>query len=81
MKLTITIADNMVKISHNDYHEFSFDLSDIVNLNEFIKYISENEGKIECDPKTFKDFRDGVQDITEEMLKLVEYIFKILVLS
>lgn len=78
MKLTITIADTNLKISHNDNQEFNFDLSDTVDLNEFIKTISESEDKIECEPKSFVEFHESNEDSTHDMLKLVEYVFKII---
>lgn len=78
MQLTITRADNNLKINHKDEHEFSFDLDNTVDLNKFIKHISESEKIIKCEPESFTAFSDIDADITDEMLKLVEYIFKII---
>jgi hypothetical protein len=78
MKLTIAIADNNLIISHNGNQKFKFDLDDIVDLNEFIKTISESEEKIECEPKSFISFCESDENSTDDMLKLVEYVFKII---
>ncbi len=76
MKIIIAIADTNLKITHKD-REFIFNIEDIVDLNEFIKYISESEGIIECEPESFATFSDSNPDITDEISKLIEYIFKI----
>ena len=78
MKLTITKADTNLKISYNGAQEFSFDLNDTVDLNIFIKTISESAEIIECEPKSFAAFTDSSKESTDDMLKLVEYIFKII---
>lgn len=78
MKLNITREDKSLKIIHEDKQKFIFDIDGTVDLNEFIKYTSESEEIIDCEPESFDAFKTGDPDIKEEALKLVEYIFKII---
>jgi hypothetical protein len=50
-----------------------------VDLTDFIKYISESENIVECEPNSFDKYSENNQDDTYETLKLVEYIFKIII--
>jgi|GEM_PF-6860403 len=77
MKLTITFTDNSMRVDCNGEKNFDFDLSQTVNLNEFVKYISDNEQAIESDPNTYEDFVEQVGDGALELKKLGEYVFKI----
>lgn len=77
MKLTITKADNIVTIQHKDTRDFSYDLNDTVDLTEFIKHISESEDLIQCEPEQLDTFKESAEDASDEMLKLVEYVYKI----
>jgi len=78
MKLTITIADNTLKIADDENECFNFSLDDPpVDLNVFIKFISESEDKIECSPDTWHVFKERAPEIPDEVLKLAEYVYKI----
>lgn len=78
MELTIKIVETKLIISYFDSKEFVFDLDGTVDLNEFIKTISESEKKIACKPESFEAFREICGNISADMLKLVEYVFKII---
>ncbi len=59
----------------DDRKEFVFDLNETVNFNEFINHISNYESKIEYNS-------DGLYsdpDITQEIIKFIDYTLKILV--
>jgi hypothetical protein len=76
MKITIQNEDNNVQIIHDDSTKFEFDLGATVDLTGFIKFISESQNPIECEPESFEKFKDDEPDIRDENLKLIEYIFK-----
>jgi hypothetical protein len=78
MKLNISSNEEILLIDHNDQKKFTFNINNTVDLNDFIKYVSESETKIESTPKSFEDFSGSYPNISKEMMKLIEYIYKII---
>jgi len=62
MKITIQNEDNNVQIIHDDSTKFEFDLGATVDLTGFIKFISESQNPIECEPESFEKFKDDEQN-------------------
>ena len=78
MKLAIKSENDYVQINHEESKLFDFDINGTVELNKFIKYVSESQEIIECNPVSFDYFKAEDPEIGDESLKLVEYIFKII---
>jgi hypothetical protein len=78
MNIHIIGAENNLNIKHDEGEVFIYDLNGIADLTEFVKYISESDTPIECTPANLDQFKEATQDPTDEMLKLVEYILKII---
>ncbi|MCP3922624.1 MAG: hypothetical protein GY714_08575 [Desulfobacterales bacterium] len=75
MKLIMKRSGTIINIK-DDSREFKFDLNETVNFNEFIKHISDYESKIEYNDD---DLNYTEPDITQEILKFIDYTLKILV--
>lgn len=81
MPFTITINEEKVKlvdtISAED-KEFIFSLSETVILTDLVQYISNFGQKIQCEPTNFDEFAESNSAEGGDVLKLVEYLYKII---
>jgi hypothetical protein len=65
-------------VQDNESKHFLYDLNNTVDITEFVQYISESDNLIVCTPQCFDDFKEKFNEADHEVMKLAEYIYKII---
>ncbi len=79
--MEITADDSLKSVEvkfENPNKIFQLDMNSEVKLTEFVKYVSDFAEEISINPADYESFQAKSEVQSKEVMKLVEYIYKII---
>lgn len=67
----------IVKFENECIQNQIYKLGESIDLTDLVKHISDANNYIEINPGNFEDFKDNIKYEDKEILKIIEYIYKI----